>query len=729
MKIISAYAISKETCQIKFSASPQHISPSDISIDHLTILQMRVEGDSVFLTTTPINIKNKMNIFILRIGSVQLRMDYLLDVYHSDLPLGCIHDGSLYIFRLFAPGASRVVLYLFDKFEDDPQITLEMQEDENCVWETKVQNNISSFYYGYRVYKSFESYEPPLIYDPYSRAVATCNHYLHPGKSLLKPPLAFDWTDTDWLPPRMEDLILYELHIRDFTIHPSSGISEAARGTYLGLIEEGKQSGLTYLKHLGINAVELLPIQEFANIEPSYRNPNITAFNDWNPRERNHWGYMTSCYFAPESYYSTGGSLENDHLSGFDGRAVLELKTMVDRCHRNGIAVIMDVVYNHISQFDLNPLRFINEEYYLRKDDRGKDFSESGCGNDLKTERPMTRRLICDSIRFWMEEYHIDGFRFDLAGLIDFGTLDAITETARKINPNVILIAEPWGGKNYGQASFSERKWGAWNDHFRNGIKGAHPLKDKGIIFGDKSLPDSLKYLTSGSLRSRGGPFLDSAHSVNYLASHDDWTLGDFIRLALGIAAPDGTLRNPDHLYPLSPREMQLHVLAAFILLTSRGPAMIHSGQEFARCKKYDDEKTGMCKIDHNSYNKDDETNWLNFEHMHANGKLVQIYRKLIAIRNQYPLLRNASANQVEWIESDQQTAFGYRIHDPDHPDMLVLINAGLQDANFHLPDKKWKNLFPGNDLTEYPQGKIMNELLKLPPASAILLIEEVESS
>jgi pullulanase/glycogen debranching enzyme len=197
----------------------------------------------------------------------------------------------------------------------------------------------------------------------------------------------------------------------------------------------------------------------------------------------------------------------------------------------------MDVVYNHLSEYELGNLKEIDRDYYFRLDKRGNYIAESGCGNDLKTERPMMRRLIVESILYWMKEYHVDGFRFDLGKLIDWETIEEITHEAKKINPNVIFVCEPWGG-GYDPTGFSLRGWGSWNDQIRNGVKGENPVNGLGWIFGkwyDNNSSERIKSYVNGTLvRDSLGLFQKKEHSVNYLSSHDGYTLGDFIRIGTG---------------------------------------------------------------------------------------------------------------------------------------------------------------------------------------------------
>ena len=269
----------------------------------------------------------------------------------------------------------------------------------------------------------------------------------------------------------------------------------------------------------------------------------------------------------------------------------------------------------------LEILKQIDKEYYFRLDEKGNYIAQSGCGNDFRTEAPMARRMIVESVLYWMKEYHVDGFRFDLGKLIDWETIELIIFEAKKINPYVIFVCEPWGG-GYDPSGFSVRGWGAWNDQIRNGIKGENPFDGLGWIFGKwygNNNPTRIKSYVNGTLtKDTLGLFQKSDHSVNYLESHDGYTLGDFIRLGLGDVKKDQVIKNVDEFVKLTPTQLKLNKLAALFLFTSRGITMISEGQEFARSKvipfniPVDDPHKGM--IDHNSYEKDNETNYINYE-------------------------------------------------------------------------------------------------------------------
>lgn len=625
--------------------------------------------------------------------------DGILDSLYSDKPLGYQLENNRIIFRLFAPRARWVRLVLYQHHADKVEEEYPMCRDEDGVWEFIADLDWQNKYYGYRIWgppgdgEMFDS--TVVVADPYSPAVVSQNHYRHPAKTIILPESNFKWGKDSWQKTDWRDLIIYEMHVRDLTADGSSGLATEDRGTYAGLIKSGQTGGLPYITSLGINAVELLPSQDFGNIEIPYLDQSAPEFNTWNPYARNHWGYMTSFFFAPESYYSSGGTIEAGAYNGSDGRQVREFKEMVKAFHQEGIAVLMDVVYNHVSQYDYQPLKYIDKFYYFRLNQNCSFTSVSGCGNDLKTERPMARRLILDSVIHWMKEYHIDGFRFDLAKLIDWKTIEAIRDAAREMNPHVILIAEPWI-PGYDPEGFSDRGWAAWNDQIRNGVKGQNPHDGLGFIFGawqGNNNRASLKRFVMGSLRELGGQFVNMAHSVNYLESHDDHTLGDFIRIGLGEVDESQPIEDTDRHAKLKAKQLKLNKLAALFLFTCQGPTMIHQGQEFARSKVIAQTTvtdTNVGKIDHNSYNKDNETNWLNFQHAEINVELLNYYRGLIRMRQAHAAFLRAEIEDFTFIEQPDSLFLTYKI-DYQNKKYYVMLNGNTEnDHHIDLPGGSW---------------------------------------
>ena len=645
----------------------------------------------------------------------------------SEKKLGSfVENGNTY-FRLFAPDAASVSLITFSSLDDNIGNEHLMVPDDDGVWETELDGEKYGLYYGFKVKHKKHKNIGPLCIDPYSKAVATLNTYLNPGRSIVVKEGDYDWEGDEWVQRDWRDLIIYEMHVRDMTAHHSSGSDFP--GTYQGLIQKGKKGGIDYLKALGINTVELLPTQEFSNIEIPYKDSTHADFNTWNPYERNHWGYMTSSYFAPESYFSENNKeLEWNKWYGASGKQVNDFKDMIKSFHREGIAVIMDVVFNHISQYEIGNLKEIDKQYYFRFDDKGVYKNESGTGNDLKTEAPMVRKMIIDSILYWMKEYHVDGFRFDLGKIIDWETIEEIIREAKKINPYVIIVCEPWGG-GYDPEGFSLRGWGSWNDQIRNGIKGENPVNGLGWIFGHwygANNPDRIKSYVNGTLvQDRKGLFQKKEHSVNYLESHDGYTFGDFIRIGTKDVRPDDIISDIDSNALLSDSQLKLNKLGALFLFTSQGITMMHSGQEFARSKviaKSNVKDNNEGKLDHNSYEKDNETNYINYHHSEFNKELVDYYKGLILLRKEFPAFRRAAHEDISFFKIyDNDFALGYCLN-YDKDEFIVLFNAVQKiDEEFKLPEGNWDILVDPSKAGIEKLGDVSGKILVKPVSGYVL--------
>ena len=657
-----------------------------------------------------------------------------VDSIYTDIPLGVSFAKGTTIFRVFAPHATRMNLVLLPRYNADQGDEYTMVRDQNGVWTASLIGRLQGQVYGYRVWGpegAEHQYDPNLIIsDPYARIVISQNSYQRHSRALIPWGTSFDWDGDTWIPLDPRDAVIYECHIRDMTAHPTAGVSRP--GTYLGFVEESQKGGISHLIELGVNAVEFLPVFDFGNIEIPFLDTTNGVYNDWNPYARNHWGYMPTHYFAPEAYYAAGGNLISDSWLGWSGYQVQEFKELVKQLHSHGIAVILDVVYNHVSQYDFNPLKHIDKAYYFRLNTDGSFRSESGCGNDLRTEAPMVRRLILDSVLYWMKEYHIDGFRFDLAGLIDTKTAQAILREARKVNPDVFIIAEPWGGPNYVPDKYADLGWAAWNDQFRNGIKGWNPLNDRGFIFGEwqgQNDIESLQRYFSGSPRTSGGQFHEAGQSVNYLAAHDDHTLGDFIRIATGDVHQDAVITNLTANAAVDGKSLAMHKLAALCLLTAQGTVMIHEGQDFARSKVIaptDAPDPHVGQIDHNSYEKDNATNYLNWDHKELNRDLFSYYQGLIRLRKAHPAFRRTSPQDVQFISG--KTPFGLAFLLPksqteDDYDFLVLLNGNReQPEEFELPEGKWAAVVTGNQADVDPIVEGLSGVITIPPTAGMVL-------
>jgi len=592
-----------------------------------------------------------------------------MDTFVSDKPLGVTLDriNNATTYRLFAPRATKVYLCFFDRPEYEirepvhqriePAERYLMWKDEgDGVWELSTIGLDIGRFYSFNVEGPAgdgEGFHPSAqIGDPYALAAAIDSDY----NNIVLDPYATNrwfggWTDQNFVAPKHEDMVIYEMHVRDMTMHPSSKVPPSLRGTYQGLLASvGTGTGLDHLKEMGVNMIELLPVQEFMN-----------------PGNRYDWGYATVFFFAPEASFGR---------SPATGSQFYEFKHLVNELHNQGFGVMLDVVYNHIGSPNIFSL--IDRKYYFRLNPDYTFSNFSGVGNDVRSEAPMMRRLIIENILYLMREFHIDGFRFDLAELIDMETLLLLREEAIKINPNVLLVSEPWSFRGTHKYELTGTGWSAWNDYFRNATKG--------FVMGDRNIERMKQVLTGSGELWTANP----VQAVNYLESHDDMTLMDEIT-----TRPD---RDGRH---LQPRDVAANRLAATALFTSLGIPMLQSGQEFLRSKH------GVS----NTYNRGDELNALRWNERERPlaKQAMEYYKGLIAMRQSpqgqsFRVSKQPPSDYYRWIHTQSDQAFGYMVNSPRrHPGngFIVLLNAGHAQVTFNVafPPGNWRLIGNGTEI------------------------------
>ncbi|MAT38925.1 MAG: pullulanase [Ectothiorhodospiraceae bacterium] len=738
MNLLSAKLESFTRVVLTFDHPVKGIGLADLSFSpKLEIVKLDKLEHVVSLHVKPVDLSNIYTVFVRGVGNLPVQFGAVLDAFVSDKPLGCTKEHNAYAFRVFAPRASSVQLMFTSKLDDTIGTLYDMNQDEDGVWEISLSESNTEPFYCYKVYgpegpqEVFNGKIP--IADPYGTCVISKNTYRQESVTVLPNQFEdFDWKDDTFTGLKLEDAVIYEMHVYDTTIHKSSGVPKELAGTYKGVVAQGYRGGFDYLKSLGVNAVEILPSQHFARWEPDYKQQMREGYyNTWNPYSHNHWGYMTTQFFAPDPFYAVGANKRKGSWNNVHCNHVREFKKMVQEFHKHGIAVIMDVVYNHTSQYNHQPLKYLDKHYYYRLNEYGDYTAESGCGNDYHSERPMARRLIVESILHWMREYHVDGFRFDLASLIDNETFIELRDRAQEINPDVILIAEPWGGGRHELARFSNIEMAAWNDDYRNSVKGREPEGSCGFIFGSWgwNSPEAFGKWVMGSTRDKGGQYNLPRHSVNYVESHDGYTLGDFIRIASGEADIASKVQERAKFVKLTPLQMKLNKLAAVMLMVSQGPVMIHQGQEFARAKiiaKRDltDIHPGM--LDHNSYEKNDETNWINYADAEANTELVQFYRALIALRGKYAALRRAPHEEYQFLIPSAPVASGFilPLKDEDGEQIAVMINPNPdQAAEYSIPEGEWRVIVEEGTASLEGLRSFNGKKVTVPPRSATICV------
>ena len=650
----------------------------------------------------------------------------------SEHRMGCTLSEKSTEFCFYCPTARNVHCVIFNEYDDEHGRHVEMQKNSNGYWQLTIGESLEGKWYGYTA--SFDDENKPntpyideIFADPYSKHVTVKNNYRQEARSYIFNH-QFDWEDIGHqFPDDPRDLLIYETHLKDMAAHRTSGASGLA--CYQKFVDRNQKGGISHIKKLGINCVEFLPLQKYSPIEPPFGLITKEGFhNTWNVYGANYWGYMTSFFFAPESSFASDYS---NRYSGKTTAAVDELKTVVKELHREGITVLMDVVYNHTSLFDMNPLTHLMPDVYLRKDEKGRLMNRSGTGNEYRSEFPVARKLIIDSLLHWMEEYKIDGFRFDLAALLDKQTWIDIKKAIHSKYPKAVLIAEPWGGY-YSPHTFSDHDWASWNDRIRNTIKGADPLHDRGFIFSEwqhETRRKRLENIFKGTLNhGEGGLYQSSDHSVNYLESHDGYTLGDFVRIGLNPEIHEQPISDRDEHVKLNKIQAKLLKLAAISLFSAQGITMIHAGQEFARTKviaksPYGDPDEG--KMDHNSYQKNNTTNWINFDDLNTNRDLYDYYRGLISIRKSAPALRKCEPNEICFDYFGDPLLISFFVEGKSTGDMynyFVILNGNaFQHNEQKLPPGTWE-VIANHQIASTQTIEFVSGNLNIPSQSGILL-------
>jgi pullulanase len=594
-------------------------------------------------------------------------------VYAGD-NLGAVYRPEATTIRLWAPTARSVTVRLFaDARSLDAQV-VPMSSAPDGLWSARLEGDQDGKYY------LFEIAHPETagagaavcrVNDPYARGSAA-----NSARTLIYDPRKTDppgWDEDRYVTlPQNVDAILYELHIRDFSIDRSSGVTDRRRGKYLGVVQggtrtpSGESSGLDHLKELGVTHVHLLPAFDYANGDETETADGYTWYN---------WGYDPVLYNTPEGSYA----------SDPDGTArQREFKQLVRTLHQSNIGVIMDVVYNHTAATGLAATSVFDKvvpRYFYRFDAKGAYANGSGCGNEVASERPMVRKFIVDSIKYWMTEYHIDGFRFDLMGLLDRETMLAVYREAKRINPNALIYGEGWSMERVlpaermmTQANVKGTGIAAFNDGIRDNIKGSI-WQDDAPGFVQGSLADTaaaqFQLNIKGQSTAGGIEVATPNETVNYASAHDDHCLWD--KLLLSTTGLAESIR------------VDMDKLAAGIVLTAQGIPFLHAGDEFLRSKN---------KV-RNSYNLNDpRVTPIDWTLKTRNRRVFDYYRGLIAIRKAHPAFRMGDKVQVDrslqFLSGLPKTTVGYILRDHANgdswKDILVIYNGGTDPQAVTVP-------------------------------------------
>ncbi len=603
--------------------------------------------------------------------------------FYSARPMGAVTEGGATVIRIFAPRAVKAEALVYEAPGAKPAAHALVYKDRG-VWEKNFGASLEGKYYRLRVTQGGKVYEG---LDPYAASVTGDDGLaliLNDATSVAPGPV-FD----------LSEAVIYEVHLRDLTMDEFSGVKN--KGKYLGAAEAGTRhpkfpglaTGLDHITELGVNTVHILPFQDFENGD------STTAYN---------WGYMPVNFNSPEGSYAT---------SPAGGARVREAKAMIDAFHRKGLKVILDVVYNHTAEtrsrvYNFNALAM---DYYYRVKPDGAYFNGSGCGNEFNTEAPMARRFMMDSLLHWVREYKVDGFRFDLMGLID---LEAVAELVKKLRaekPDIMIYGEPWAAgatptNGVKKGSQRSRGYAVFSDSFRDALKGSvFNVADLGYVQAAKNRDAVMKGIRGSVDDFTDGPL----EALNYVSCHDNHTLWDRIDLSL----KEEPFEN----------KVKMAKLANAVVLTSQGVPFLHAGEEFLRTKKGE----------HNSYNLPDEINRLDWTRKKEHQAVFEYYRDLLALRKAHPVFRMRTAGEarenLKFYEelglAVEPPAIAYVLYGESPGDnwsrAAVLINPLKLPLRFALPGGDWRQGFDEKGLYKGPEAGISGSF-EVPPLSLAVL-------
>ncbi|WP_117169998.1 type I pullulanase [Paraliobacillus sediminis] len=579
-----------------------------------------------------------------------VRTDIFEEKYDArEALLGVNYSRRKTSFSIWAPTATNMVLSLNQK-------EYLMQKKPNGVWTVAVRGDYHLARYYFLITVNGEKNK---INDPYAKGLTPNGIESVVLDSRRTDPV--DFRNETYAPVSKADAIIYELHVRDATSAEESGVTERNRGKFLGLTElnttnpAGYSTGLSYIRELGCTHVQLLPLQDFARVD------------ELNPSEGYNWGYDPLHYFVPEGSFATDAC---DPVL-----RVKECKEMIHAFHKEGLSVILDVVFNHVYDHENSDFEKVLPGYFFRYQPDGKVSDATGTGNDLATERVMVRKFILDCVDYWLSEYLVDGFRFDLMGIIDVETMQAIRERCNQEDRPILLLGEGWEldtpllPKQKSSTNQSDHLMGIsfFNDSFRDVVKGKlFDQLDTGYVNGNGMYNEKMPQLVAGSSDQRFGNslFSDPLQSVNYVECHDNHTLWD----RLDLSNPTTSNEN----------KKQMHQLATGLTLLSQGIPFIHAGQEFFRTKKGDE----------NSYLSGDQINQLDWSQREIEDQNVQWVRQLIQFRKAHRLLRLGNAKEIEHrlhIIRAQNPALGFLLAGADE-DLVVFINPTNETIKVEMP-------------------------------------------
>ena len=611
-------------------------------------------------------------------------------------------------FKLFAPYGGtafpKVQLNLYkDANSPKPYKTIKMPYPKNAtgeVWSATVKGDLKGCFYTFRVNNLRKKYleETPGVF---AKAVSINGKR---GAIIdLKDTNPEGWeNDKRPIVKSPADLVIYEMHHRDFSIDASSGLRN--KGKFLALTEP---KAINHLKELGVNAIHILPSYDFGSIDETRLQDN-----------KYNWGYDPVNYNVPEGSYSTNPSDPTCRIK--------EFKQMVQALHNAGIGVILDVVYNHTYDIEHSNFQKTYPDYYYRKTNKGEYSNGSGCGNETASNQPMMRRFMIESVKYWINEYHIDGFRFDLMGVHDIETMNIIREEVNKIDPTIFIYGEGWSASEcaYPQEKLAVKAntkqlngIAAFSDDMRDALRGPFSDDTKGAFLASiTGEEESLKFGIVGAIDhpqvdmkkvnySKASWANEPTQQISYVSCHDDMCLVDRLKTEIPGISTDELIR--------------LDLLAQTAVFTSQGVPFMLSGEEMLRDKK------GV----HNSFESPDDVNHLDWNNLNRYPHVFQYYKNLIQLRKNHPAFRLGKAELVrkhlQFLPSEPcLVGFMLKNHagGDTWKDIIVIFNGNREEKKVNIPDGKYTIVCQDGKIEERGLGEIVGGEIIVHPQSALII-------
>ena len=610
------------------------------------------------------------------------------------------------LFELWSPDAERVevVLYEGDTLVEE----IAMTAGEKGLWHATAKGDRKGMYYAFRVTIGGKSLKESA--GIFAKALDVNGNR---GAIIdMRDTDPEGWSEDKVLDVELSKSIIYEMHYRDMTAHASAGSNYP--GKYIGMAERGTRSfeglvtGIDHLVELGITHVHLLPTADFGSIDES------------EPPDQYNWGYEPKNYNAPEGTYSTDPAKPETRIR--------EFKSLVKALHDAGIAVVLDVVYNHTTTTENCGFELTVPGYFYRMREDGTFADGSGCGNETASEKPMMRKYMVESLEYWVKEYHIDGFRFDLMAIHDIETMNLIRERLEALNPDILLYGEGWAASSplYDESKLAFKRYtyqmpgvAAFSDDIRNALRGTLDCSTGGFIHGVEGNKEALKFGIVGGIDHPEVDYSEAAWCANprqhisYVTCHDDHNLRDRLELLSPEAKVEELLK--------------MDKLAQFGVFTSQGVPFFFCGEEMFRTKLHEK----------NTYNMSDKYNAIDWHNKLVYNDLVEYYKGLIALRKEHHAFSLGDADLVRkhlrFIENENSCAVGFYLYDLEGYDkaksIIVLMNGSREEVEFDIPRGVYTWICDGRTIVPHGMGSVdgRDGKFTVPPITGIILAEYSE--